>query len=276
MMPDGDFPLDRTIRRIRRRAQVAIRQPMPTRTPAIWPSTDCPGASCWSPSGSPSPCWPRWSRRPPWSPRSPWSPRRSSPPGRDDQPAAPGRPAVGGPLQRQHRVVVRLHHRARGAAPGVSPIALAVQAPTTPRPRGRPPHDRPPATPAPPARAHRARHHRPAAGPGELGRPDDHGRADHHHGWSRPPPRSRRRPPPRRRPTPTTAGADHHATLLLTTTTQSPTDGALLAPLLGLLYLLRAHLPAPGRHARPGRYRLPQVRSRRASRRPPRRARTRP
>jgi hypothetical protein len=60
------------------------------------------------------------------------------------------------------------------------------------------------------------------------------------------------------------------------TTTQPPTAGVLLAPILGLLYLLRAHLPAPGRHARPGRYRLPQVRSRRATRRPPRRARPRP
>ena len=56
----------------------------------------------------------------------------------------------------------------------------------------------------------------------------------------------------------------------------SVTAGVLLAPILGLLYLLRAHLPAPGRHARPGRYRLPQVRSRRATRRPPRRARPRP
>ena len=77
-------------------------------------------------------------------------------------------------------------------------------------------------------------------------------------------------------PTTTVELAPTTTTLLLVTTTQSPTDGALLAPLLGLLYLLRAHLPAPGRHARPGRYRLPQVRSRRASRRPPRRARTRP
>ena len=34
---------------------------------------------------------------------------------------------------------------------------------------------------------------------------------------------------------------------LLVTTTQPPTAGVLLAPLLGLLYLLRAHLPAPGR-----------------------------
>jgi hypothetical protein len=60
------------------------------------------------------------------------------------------------------------------------------------------------------------------------------------------------------------------------TTTQPPTAGVLLAPLLGLLYLFRARLPAPGRHARPGRWRLPQVRSRRATRRPPRRARPRP
>ncbi|HEV2825497.1 MAG TPA: hypothetical protein VG035_09880, partial [Actinomycetota bacterium] len=74
----------------------------------------------------------------------------------------------------------------------------------------------------------------------------------------------------------TTLEAATTTTLLLVTTTQSPTDGALLAPLLGLLYLLRAHLPAPGRHARPGPYRLPQVRSRRTTRRAPRRARTRP
>jgi hypothetical protein len=59
-------------------------------------------------------------------------------------------------------------------------------------------------------------------------------------------------------------------------TTTQPTNGFLLAPVLGLLYLLRAHLPTPGRHARPGPSRLPQVRSRRATRRPPRRARTRP
>jgi hypothetical protein len=51
--------------------------------------------------------------------------------------------------------------------------------------------------------------------------------------------------------------------------------GALLAPLVGVLYLLRCLLPRPGRHARPGRYRLPQVRSRRTTRRPPARARTR-
>ena len=44
-----------------------------------------------------------------------------------------------------------------------------------------------------------------------------------------------------------------------------------------LLYLLRGLLPRQaGRHARPGRYRLPQVRSRRTTRRPPARARTRP
>jgi hypothetical protein len=53
--------------------------------------------------------------------------------------------------------------------------------------------------------------------------------------------------------------------------------GALLAPVLALLYLLRGLLPRPaGRHARPGRYRLPQVRSRRTTRRPPTRTRTRP
>jgi hypothetical protein len=74
----------------------------------------------------------------------------------------------------------------------------------------------------------------------------------------------------------TTTEAATTTTVLLVTTTQSPTSGMLLAPLLGLLYLLRAHLPAPGRHARRGPYRLPQVRSRRATRRPPRRARTRP
>ncbi|HKQ00330.1 MAG TPA: hypothetical protein VJ735_08355, partial [Actinomycetes bacterium] len=75
---------------------------------------------------------------------------------------------------------------------------------------------------------------------------------------------------------PTTTAEATTTTELLVTTTQPPTAGVLLAPLLGLLYLLRAHLPAPGRHARPGRYLLPQVRSRRATRRPPRRARTRP
>jgi hypothetical protein len=74
---------------------------------------------------------------------------------------------------------------------------------------------------------------------------------------------------------PTTTAGPTTTTLPLVTTTQ-PTDAVLLAPLLGLLYLLRAHLPPPGRHARPGRYRLPQVRSRRTTRRPPRRARARP
>jgi hypothetical protein len=88
-------------------------------------------------------------------------------------------------------------------------------------------------------------------------------------------------------PTTTTATLDPTTTTGGATTTTLPlvvlppggeqAAGALLAPLFGLLYLLRGLLPGPaGRHARPGRYRLPQVRSRRATRRPPARARTRP
>ena len=89
-------------------------------------------------------------------------------------------------------------------------------------------------------------------------------------------------------PTTTTATLDPTTTTEGATTTTLPlvvlptggeqAAGALLAPLFGLLYLLRGLLPRPpaGRHARPGRYRLPQVRSRRATRRPPARARTRP
>jgi hypothetical protein len=77
---------------------------------------------------------------------------------------------------------------------------------------------------------------------------------------------------------PTTTTVEATTTTLLLVTTTRPSDDALLAPLLGLglLYLLRGRLPAPGRHARRGRYRLPQVRSRRTTRRPPARARTRP
>jgi hypothetical protein len=165
---------------------------------------------------------------------------------------------------------------------GVSPVALAAQAPTTaaaprattpattPRPSG------PPATPPPPA---------PTTVPTTTELP--------------PAPVISVAPTTTVEPTTTTAGpttttveatttttaalaptttaeAATTTTQLLVTTTQPPAAGVLLAPILGLLYLLRAQLPAPGRHARPGGYRLPQVRSRRATRRPPRRARTRP
>jgi outer membrane biosynthesis protein TonB len=162
---------------------------------------------------------------------------------------------------------------------GVSPVALAAQAPTTaprattpattPRPSG------PPATPPPPA---------PTTAPTTTELP--------------PAPVISVAPTTTVEPTTTTAapttntveattttaalaptttaGETTTTAQLLVTTTQPPAAGVLLAPILGLLYLLRAHLPAPGRHARPGRYRLPQVRSRRATWRPPRRARPRP
>ena len=82
-----------------------------------------------------------------------------------------------------------------------------------------------------------------------------------------------------------TTAAEAEATTTTTTTTTAvalavpgeQAAGVLLAPLLALLYLSRGLLARPaGRHARPGRYRLVQARSRRARRRPPARARTRP
>ena len=166
-------------------------------------------------------------------------------------------------------------------SPGESPIALAAQAPTTeaaPRatiPATIPRTTGPPAPPAPPA---------PSLAPTTTEPP--------------PAPVSSVAPTTTVEPTtttaapttttleatttttaalaPTTTAGAASTTQLPVTTTQPPTAGVLLAPLLGLLYLFRARLPAPGRHARPGRWRLPQVRSRRATRRPPRRARPRP
>ena len=160
-------------------------------------------------------------------------------------------------------------------APGVSPIALAAQAPTTaaavaPRattPATTPRTTGPPATPAPTTTE-------PPAAPVISVAPTT--TVEPTTTTVAPTTTTVEATTTTAALAPTTIAEATTTTQLLVTTTQPPTAGVLLAPLLGLLYLLRAHLPAPGRHARPGRYLLPQVRSRRATRRPPRRARTRP
>lgn len=157
--------------------------------------------------------------------------------------------------------------------PGVAPVLLAAQPPATPAPRATPPTPGPSGTPAPPE---------PTAPSATEPEPAPVNTVEATTTTVEPTTTTLEPTTTTLEPTTTTvaettttSAAATTTTVLLVTTTQ-PTDGVALAPLLLLLYLLRAHLPRPGRHARPGRWHLPQLRSRRATRRPPSRARTRP
>ena len=150
--------------------------------------------------------------------------------------------------------------------PGVAPVLLAAQPPAPPAPRATPPTPGPSGTPAPPE---------PTAPSATEPEPAPVSAVEPTTTTVEPTTTTLEPTTTTVAETTTTSAAATTTTVLLVTTTQ-PTDGVALAPLLLLLYLLRAHLPRPGRHARPGRWHLPQLRSRRATRRPPRRARTRP
>jgi hypothetical protein len=277
MMTDADFPLDRTIRRIRRRGHV-----MSPRTPRHLAEHRLPWRLLLVAFGLTFAVLAALVASAALVPKAPPAPsavqqlpaETTSPPYPTDPPSVSPSSAGPGSSSSTSTSVPQQ------PPPGVSSVAQAAQTPPSAAPRATTPATTPgttgpPATPAPPP---------PSLAPTTTELP--------------PALVSSVAPTATVEPTTTTAepttttveattvtaglaltstaGATTTTAQLLVTTTQPPTAGVLLAPLLGLLYLLRAHLPAPGRHARPGGYRLPQVRSRRATRRPPRRARTRP